>query len=207
MPYALRNWCLAALCVSQTFTGFAAGATIADVVAATYAPFTVTPPTPDVVVICHGFGCKFRAELALGKADRGKLAQLLARGKGSAAAERAAVAAAGAWFDRRVGPVAGTENHVAAAGVKYMYHPEQFDCIDASRNTTSLLLVLAELHLLRHHTVGVPVSRGLFIDGRPPHTTAVLIENGSGEKWAVDSWTRGYGQPPDVKPLAVWLNE
>ena len=57
------------------------------------------------------------------------------------AAERKAVAAAGAWFDRRIAPLAGTVNHVARAGMKYAYNVRQFDCIDSSRNTTSLLLV------------------------------------------------------------------
>jgi hypothetical protein len=86
----------------------------------------------------------------------------------------------------------------------YMFDPHQFDCIDASRNTTSLLLVLAELKLLRHHTVDVPVSRGYLLDTRPPHTTAVLKENNGGEQWAVDAWTRAYGQPPEIMPLARW---
>jgi hypothetical protein len=43
------------------------------------------------------------------------LRNFLAAGHTSAAAERKAVAAAGAWFDKRVGPVAGTANHVARA--------------------------------------------------------------------------------------------
>ena len=78
-----------------------------------------------------------------------KAGTILAAGRSSPGAERKAVAAAGAWFDRRVGPVAGTQNHVARAGAKYMYDVRQFDCIDSSRNTTSLLLVLDQLNLLR----------------------------------------------------------
>ena len=65
-------------------------------------------PPPTVVFVCHGFGCKYRAELDLTGSDRAKLAQLLAAGKSSAAAERKAVGVASAWFDRRVGPVAAT---------------------------------------------------------------------------------------------------
>jgi hypothetical protein len=179
----------------------------AAVAAATYRAHSLSPPTPALAIICHGFGCKYRTRVALSAADRARLGQLLAAGKASAKAERRAVAAAGAWFDRRIGPVVGTRNHVARAGAAYMYDPQQFDCIDSSRNTTSLLLILDQLGLLRHHAVDVPVSRGLFIDGRPPHTTAVLVEKRSGEKWSVDAWTRGYGQAPEIMPLSRWKTE
>ena len=84
-----------------------------------------------MIFVCHGFGCKYRVELDLTPSDR--VAQLLTAGKSTAEAERRAVAAAGAWFDRRVGPLAGTVNHVARAGMKYMYDVQQFDGIDSSR--------------------------------------------------------------------------
>jgi Zn-dependent membrane protease YugP len=80
---------------------------------------------------------------------------------------------------------------VARAGMKYMYDIRQFDCIDSSRNTTSLLLVLDQLNLLHHHDVDVPESRGHMFDLRPPHATAVLVEKATGTKWSIDSWTVG----------------
>lgn len=181
-------------------------ANMADVVEATYSAYSVAAPTPETVFVCHGFGCKYRTEIDLSAADRTMLAQILAGGKASAVAERHAVAMAWAWFDRRIAPAAGTRNHVAAAGAEYMFDTRQFDCVDASRNTTSLLLVLEQLKLLRFHRVDVPESRGLLIDGRPPHYTAVLRENATGVKWAVDSWTRAYGQPAEVMTLARWLD-
>jgi hypothetical protein len=86
-----------------------------------------------------------------------------------------------------------------------MFDKGQFDCIDASRNTTGLLLVLQELKLLRHHDVDVPVARGYLFDGiTTPHVTAVLTERKTGKKWAVDAWTRGYGQAPEIMPLSAW---
>jgi len=182
----------------------ASAATMANVVDEAYSGFSVAPPTPSIVFVCHGFGCKYRAEVDLTAGDRAKLAQILAAGRSSAAAERKAVAAAGAWFDRRVGPAAGTENHVARAGAKYMFDVHQFDCIDSSRNTTTLLLVLDQLQLLRHHDVDAPEARGFFIDGRPPHATAVLFEKANGTKWSVDSWTVGYGKILEVMPLERW---
>lgn len=177
---------------------------IASVAAATYSGYSVSPPTVNEVIACHGFGCQFRAEVGLSGADRGHLAQLMAAGRGSAAAERRAIGAAGAWFDRRIGEVAGTKGHVARANRDYMYDHRQLDCIDSSRNTTSLLLVLAELNLLRYHDVVEPVARGHIFDLRPPHVTAVLRERATGIEWAVDSWTRAYGQAPEIMPLERW---
>ncbi|MGA8918625.1 MAG: hypothetical protein WB540_07830 [Pseudolabrys sp.] len=179
-------------------------ATMPDVIDEAYGGYSVAPPTPSIVFVCHGFGCKYRAEVDLTANDRAKLTQFLAAGHSSPDAERKAVATAGAWFDRRVGPVAGTENHVARAGAKYMYDVHQFDCIDSSRNTTSLLLVLDQLKLLRYHNVDVPEARGFFLDGRPPHATAVLVEKGTGSKWSIDSWTVGYGKILEVMPLERW---
>src|SRR6476660_6372707 len=79
----------------------ATGATRPRVVGATFAEYSVVPPTPASVFVCHGFGCKYRVEIDLTTGDRAKLAQFLAPGRASAAAERKAVAAAGAWFDKR----------------------------------------------------------------------------------------------------------
>jgi hypothetical protein len=192
-------------CVALIASGsIAAGATRPGVVAATFAEYSVAPPTPATVFVCHGFGCKFRVEIDLTPGDRAKLAQFLATGRLSAAAERKAVATAGAWFDKRVGPAAGTANHVARAGMKYMYDAHQFDCIDSSRNTTSLLMLLDQLSLLRYHDVDEPEARGYMVDGRPPHATAVLTERITGKKWSVDSWTVGYGQALEVMPLERW---
>lgn len=179
-------------------------ADIASVVAATYGELSLSPPTPDSINICHGFGCRYRKELGLTGADRKTLTTLLAAGKANAAAERKAIGAAGAWFDRRIGPVAGTTGHVARANRVYMFDQGQLDCIDSSRNTTSLLLVLEQLKLLRHHEVSEPVARGYLIDGRPPHVTAVLTEKATGTEWAVDSWTRAYGQAPEIMQLSRW---
>jgi hypothetical protein len=203
----MRGWtkiAVAAVLISP-LSAVSARSDIAGVAAAAYSTYSVPPPTRDSVFICHGFTCKYIVQVDLTEADRAKLARMLASGKASPEAERRAIAAAGAWFDRRIAPAAGTKNHVAHAGYVYMYNPHQFDCIDSSRNTTSLLLLLDQLGLLRHHKVDVPVSRGLWLGGQSPHTTAVLVEIKSGAKWSVDSWTRGYGEAPEIMPLARWV--
>ncbi len=200
----LRFLCFAAAAIVCGFS--AAAAELDAAVEAGYGDLALAVPSTAGLTICHGFGCRARTEVAFSAADRVKMAQILQGGQGSPAAERKAIATAVAWLDRRVGPETGTLHHVARAGVGQMSDAEaQFDCIDASRNTTSLLLVLDDLHLLKHHRVEQPVSRGVLLDGRWPHATAVVAELASEKEWAVDSWTHPAGERPDIMPLAQWL--
>jgi hypothetical protein len=170
-----------------------------------YASVSLPPPTARLIVVCHDFGCAQRTPIGLSSGDLATLASLLAPGRASAEAERRAVAAAGAWFDRRIGPASGTTHRVArATGLGGQDTRGQMDCIDTSRNSTSLLLILEQLHLLRHHKVEGPEARGFLLDGRGPHATAILTDIHTGKQWAVDSWTHKYGEQPDIMPLDVW---
>jgi hypothetical protein len=173
-----------------------------------YAAVSLSPPTTRLVIVCHDFGCAQRTPVGLSPGDLATLASLLAPGRASAEAERRAVAAAEAWFDRRVGPAAGTTHRIArATGLGGQGATGQMDCIDTSRNSTSLLLILEQLHLLHHHKVEGPEARGFLLDGRGPHATAVLTDIHTGRQWAVDSWTHKYGEKPDVLPLDVWKQQ
>ena len=173
---------------------------------AAYNDLSLAIPSPFGLTVCHGFGCRLRTEIAFSDSDRMKMSQIMHTGWASPSAERQAIAAAVEWFDRRVGLQAGTQHHVAKAGLTQLFDSNgQFDCIDASRNTTSLLLVLDALHLLKHHRVEQPVARGALLDGRWPHATAVVVEAASQRKWAVDLWTHMAGERPDIMPLEQWL--
>src|SRR5262245_15080874 len=94
--------------VASVAATLATAAAIDDEVATVYAELSLPLPTVRSVVLCPGFGCNFRTQVTLGNDDRARLAALLAPGKRSPQAERKALAAATAWFDRRVGPLAGT---------------------------------------------------------------------------------------------------
>jgi len=88
-----------------------------------YASVSLPLPSTNMVVVCHGFGCERRTAIGLSTGDRAKLAELLAAGRISADAERRAVAAATAWFDRRVGPAAGTTRRIARANGMTQHDP------------------------------------------------------------------------------------
>jgi len=111
------------------------------------------------------------------------------------------------WFDRRMGPVIGTDKRVAKADFRYFDDKHNFDCWDTTRNTTSLLLVLQEWGLFKYHVVGNPHYRGNALVLQTPHNTAVLVEKATKVEWVVDLWPRGYAQPPDVMTVEKWVTE
>jgi hypothetical protein len=155
------------------------------------------------VVVCHGFGCAYRNQLVMTPARISYLRGALGAAH-SAREERAALAKAVAWFDRESGRAAGTVGRIARAGAETKSGPSQMDCIDLAANITELLIVLERNNILKYHRAGDPVSRGLIVDGRQPHTTPVIVDIDSGTQWSVDSWTKAYGQSPDIMTISEW---
>jgi hypothetical protein len=176
-------------------------------VAALYTTVSIFPPSAKSMTVCYGFVCRRREMLDFTPADRSALSQIVAAGRASAAAERAAVQKAVIWFDRRMGPVIGTNKRVAKADFRYFDDKHNYDCWDTTRNTTSLLLVLQEWGLLKYHVVGDPHYRGNALVLQTPHNTAVLVERATKIEWVVDMWPRGYLQPPDVMTVEKWVKE
>ena len=172
-----------------------------------YTSVSINPPSATEMTVCYGFVCRRRATLDFSAADRKALTLILAAGKASPAAERAAVQKAVVWFDKRMGPVIGTTERVAHADIRSGADAKNFDCWDSTRNVSSFLLVLQEWGLLKHHTVGNPRYRGNIFAMQLPHNTAVLTENVSRVEWVVDMWTTRYAQPPDVMLVEQWLKE
>ena len=176
-------------------------------VAYLYNSVSIYPPSAKSMTVCYGFVCRHREILDFTPADRGAITQIMAAGRASAAAERAAVQKVVVWFDRRMGPILGTDKRVAKADFRYFDDKHNYDCWDTTRNTTSLLLVLQEWGLLKHHAIGDPKYRGNTLVLQTPHNTAVLVERATKVEWVVDLWPRGYLQPPDVMTVQKWVKE
>jgi hypothetical protein len=172
-----------------------------------YSSVSINPPSANGMTVCYGFVCRRREALDFSAADQKQLSRIMAAGKGSAIAERAAVQKAVVWFDKRMGPVIGTTTRVARADIRNRADANNYDCWDSTRNVSSLLLVLQEWSLLKYHTVGNPRYRGNILAMQLPHNTAVLVEKASRVEWVVDMWTTRYAQPPDVKLVDQWLKE
>jgi hypothetical protein len=175
--------------------------------AALYTTVSIFPPSTASMTVCYSFGCRRRQILDFSAADRSALKRIMAAGKASAAAERAAVQKAVIWFDRRVGPIIGTDKRIAKADFRALDDKHNYDCWDTTRNTTSLLLVLQEWGLFKYHIVGDPHYRGNVLVLQTPHNTAVLVDRATKVEWVVDMWPRSYAQAPDVMTVEQWVTE
>jgi hypothetical protein len=190
-----------------SFASSARAVELSQPISELYTSVSIYPPSASSMTICYGFVCRRRHVLDFSPGDRAALTKILAAGRASAAAERAAVQKAVVWFDRRVGPVIGTDKRIANADFRYFDDKHNFDCWDTTRNVTSLLLVLQDWGLLKHHVVGDPHYRGNALVLQTPHNTAVLLDRATRTEWVVDLWTRGYAQTPDVMPVDKWVKE
>ena len=152
--------------------------------------------------VCNGYGCTFQTPVTLTPADRSRIASIMAGGRASPAAERAAVRRAVQIFEQRSVAVIGVVDRPKMDFGKGRERG-QMDCVDESTNTDHFLRYLQGAGLLHHHRVAKRDSRGSFVDGRYPHFTAVLRDD-SGTSWAVNSWYEPGGGPPDVMLLSEW---
>jgi hypothetical protein len=187
--------------------GLAGTMEMSRAVADLYSSVSIYPPSATQMTVCYGFVCRRRQILDFGAGDRAALSAIMNSGRANAAAERAAVQKAVIWFDRRMGPILGTNKRVAKADFRFRDDAHNYDCWDTTRNTTSLLLVLQQWGLLKFHSVGDPKYRGNALVLQTPHNTAVLLDRATKVEWVVDLWPRGYLQPPDVMTVAKWVTE
>lgn len=154
--------------------------------------------------VCHGYGCEYRTKVLLDAAEAARIAALFARDDMNAAEERAAIAEAVRVFEEKSAAAIGIRDRAKSIFGKGR-EKGQMDCIDESTNTHSLLLYLDKSGYLRRHDVRANRSRGIFVDGRYPHATAVIADKETREVFAVDSWFEPAGGPPDIMLLSKWM--
>lgn len=160
------------------------------------------PPRLSQIIACHGYGCTRRAILPA-EAWLARASALLNNGDGSPASERRALGEVVRLYTGQLAARFGGRLDEPGSPPSLSGVHGQMDCLDVTANTISMLLVLEERGLLRHHAVEPPQSRGIFLDGRWPHFTAVVAER-TGARWAIDPWQRAPGQRPDILPLDRW---
>jgi hypothetical protein len=166
--------------------------------------YAVNAPNLQRLFVCHGYECRLKTAVALGEHELNQIRDLMAPGQAGPAAERAAIATTIAWLEDRVAPIAGTAADRDYRDLLSGSDPAQLDCIDEAANSTSYMMVIRDLGLLKYHTLGHPISKGFLLDGRYPHVTAVLLENETGEPYAIDSWIFANGEEPMVMTLKDW---
>ena len=159
--------------------------------------------TPQNFQHCHGYGCKYIADVALSAKDWKDIGRPLKHAKNTPEAEREAIKKTIAIFEQKVGQQTGT--HVDQWGTFRKTGHHQLDCVDESTNTTIYLSLLDQKGLLRHHRVESPNARFPIIHaGRWPHQTAVISETGTKNFFVVDSWFHDNGEPAEIVGLKQW---
>ena len=164
--------------------------------------FGMPDPVPGNFFTCYGYGCKYTARIALTEEEWRDVRAKFNPPPADAPAERRQVAEAVALLELLVGLRTGTSVRQENSRLNYG-DPTQLDCIDDSINTWTYSTMLAHDGLLRYHTVAGLAHRGslLTLDFS---NTAVLVEKGTGQQFAVDPWLVDAGVPPPIYPLAVW---
>ncbi|MGB2931674.1 MAG: hypothetical protein WBE08_01590 [Methyloceanibacter sp.] len=178
-----------------------------------FAEFSVAPPKGNVVEVCRAYTCATKTTFYFHKKDINEIALLMRKTKRADTPfeERRAVAYAISLIEKKVAVKLGIKDRPGME-FKATGDPSQQDCVDEATNTTSYLLVLQSNGLIKHHTVQIPFSKGNLLkatlEGDPvkywPHWTAVLAENKTGQKYAVDSWIYGNGENPAVVKVEDW---
>lgn len=150
--------------------------------------------------VCVDYGCDKKRAARLDPAASARIAGLFT-GIDDAEAERTAVARAVGELERIVGRQTGTEAD-APRNTGLEDRNGQLDCIAESHNTLAYLRLLDESGHLDFHRISGRAVRRLNLFGT--HWAAVLEEDGSGRRYAVDSWYGANGEPAEIHPLAAW---
>jgi hypothetical protein len=159
-------------------------------------------PQLENLEVCQGGGCAIVSSTNVTEAEWQQVAQIFTPSSDSAIQERERIALAIGKLERIVGEKIGTSNDKAGTFNNSAYTGQQ-DCNDEAINTTSYMRLLASHGLMLFHTIEDTRTRNFFFTGWP-HTTAVIRENETGERYAVDSWFYDNGHPATIVPLTVW---
>lgn len=162
----------------------------------------IAHPTVERFSVCLNHSCETVVTQKFSQEEWQRASAPLQHAAPTAAAERQAIGQALAVMEEIVGSHAGTRDD-KGGNLRGFARPGQLDCIDESTNSTTYLFLLENAGLLRHHTLGARSTRfGLFVG--MPHTTAVIRENATGRRYAVDSWFFDNGEPPAIVELSAW---
>lgn len=160
----------------------------------------ITPPTNSEFQSCRAYGCQKVDQIKLTEQEWASIDAPFTAPTKNAQEEREKIKQSIAAFEKAVGQHNGTSQDIWGTFQKTGH--KQQDCVDESTNTSIYLSVLKNRGLLKFHSVEIPQSRVPFM--RWPHQTAVIKENQSQKRYAVDSWFHNNGEPPEIVDFKIW---
>lgn len=164
-------------------------------------------PAAAAVAACSAYGCRTQTQFRFTSADIATLQSMMsASHTATPTDERQATRTTLAWMERRVGDVVRTSADRPGDDFGGSGDPTQMDCVDIATNLSSYLLILERHQLLRHHSVGPVFAKEDWRRGISGwlHYAAILVENKTGQRFAVDGWLLASGKPPEIIESEKW---
>lgn len=153
------------------------------------------------IVICYNYGCSTKAQITLSATDIEQVRRMFAQATDASSERRIVSEAIGQlyilagkqtpiWRDK-----GENENDGSVDG--------QMDCIDHANTTTAFLRFIQAQGWFKFHQVLEPIKRMrlIFLE----HWTARMVENETGEEYAVDTWYFDHGHPAAILRMKEWL--
>ena len=159
-------------------------------------------PAVELVSVCFNYDCARHEVLRFSQRQLDSLRAPFAIAS-DAASERQAISAAVALFYASAARRTPIWRDRGENWNDDEVHDGRMDCIDHSLNTTAFLSLMERQGWLRFHQLAPRLRRTLaFIQD---HWAARIIERGSRDSYAVDSWFYEPGVPAMVYPVEVWM--
>ena len=152
--------------------------------------------------VCHSGGCAESNQLSIDDAEWRAVVQIFSAKATNAADERIQISKAIGEVERIVGAKNGTSTDLAGT-FDSGNTPGQLDCNDEAINTTTYMRLLKANGLVQLHEIEDTRTRNFFFTGWP-HSTAVIRDIKTGERYAVDSWFYDNGHAATIVPFATW---
>lgn len=153
--------------------------------------------------VCVGGGCAEVKNVSLTDAEWRIVTDIFTHaGQTNAEQERGLIALAVGAMEKIVGDETDTATDRAGTFGNSNY-PGQLDCNDEAINSTTYMRLMRQNRLIKLHEVEDMRTRNFFFSGWP-HSTAVIHEVATGNRFAVDSWFYDNGFPATVVPFSEW---
>ena len=159
-------------------------------------------PTLAAFEICHSGGCADVSAVSLCDEEWQQVSAVFASNAQNPAEERAQIATAIGVLETLVGEKTGTSGDLAGT-FGNSHFKGQLDCNDEAINATTYMRLLVSNGLMKLHAIEDTRTRNFFFSGWP-HSTAVIHEIATGERFAVDSWFYDNGHAATIVPFALW---
>ncbi len=159
-------------------------------------------PSLNQFEVCQGGGCAEFDHVSISEAEWGNVAQLFQIKATNSAEERLQIGQAIGLLEQIVGAKNGTFGDRAGT-FDNAHYQGQLDCNDEAINTTTYMRLLKANGLMQLHEIEDTRTRNFFFTGWP-HSTAVIRDTKTNERFAVDSWFYDNGHAATIVPFATW---